>query len=442
MDFFKTVRAFERTWLRPFFHFLPNQLNPPESMNVEDLERLLEWGRANAARPPAPGADLRLAMLSPVPPASTGIANFAETFFRSGDWRLDLYAPGDLTTRAHHAGPPEPCLLPLRGFGGLVPLETYDAVLLQVGNSSHHAETLGTWVRKAPDRGPRRIIHLHEAQLVRLWAPWCKGNPWQLSRLYNSYYPDRSFGVMNLFMPQDEHSRVPRGIRPLIDLARPDLIVVNSAFCADLVRRDLEGWDQAAPPIHQLFHPVPGGLAPEALEIRQSGRRIGHFGTLGDGKDVQATLGALRKLQERCPTTLVLAGFNVGRYARRHGLDQLPWVEVHDSPPTEVLLGLMASVDAGIQLRHPTQGESSGVVNQMLGLGKPMVVTRSGSFAELGDAVIAVPPGAGADAVAEAAEHALAAPPTDAIRAYAADHDTTAFQRALLHLLDTTRRAR
>jgi glycosyltransferase involved in cell wall biosynthesis len=96
---------------------------------------------------------------------------------------------------------------------------------------------------------------------------------------------------------------------------------------------------------------------------------------------------------------------------------------------------LMASVNVGIQLRYPTQGESSGVVNQLLSMGKPVLVNRTGSFAELGDAVVAVSPWAGAQEVAEALEAALTAPPSDAIWELAVSLGVQVFHRAVLEAI-------
>ena len=43
----------------------------------------------------------------------------------------------------------------------------------------------------------------------------------------------------------------------------------------------------------------------------------------------------------------------------------------------------MRRVDVAVQLRTPTFGESSGVVNELVAIGTPLVVSRVGSFAEL-----------------------------------------------------------
>jgi glycosyltransferase involved in cell wall biosynthesis len=57
---------------------------------------------------------------------------------------------------------------------------------------------------------------------------------------------------------------------------------------------------------------------------------------------------------------------------------------------------LMAGVDAVIALRSPTMGETSGAVIRALSLGKPLLVSDVGWFAELPDAVaLKVAPGDG-----------------------------------------------
>jgi glycosyltransferase involved in cell wall biosynthesis len=433
MIFYNKLRAFERSWLRALFHFFSNGLE--RNRDAATPESLLAWNQTRVEQA-GRSTDLpRIAMVSPAPPATTGIATFAANYFKSPAWNLDFYAPGSLADLERFQGSlPEACVLPVETLGARVPLDAYDAILLQTGNSAHHVDTLDAWVRRIRPAAGIRVLYLHDAQLVRLWAAWCEGNPWRLSRLYKAYYPDRAFGVMDLFTPQESDSLVPRGLRPLLDMARPDLVLVNSASCAELANRDLEGWDGPVPRFRQLFHPVPDRPLP-AAQVDPGARRIGHFGTLGNGKNFSVMFEAVRRLQAKAPTTLVLAGFNAGRFAKRRRLDRVPWVEVHDSPSDSRLLELMDSVNVGIQLRYPTQGESSGVVNQLLSMGKPVLVNRTGSFAELGDAVVAVSPCAEPQEVAEALEVALTNPPSDAIQDLAARLGLKAFHAAILGVI-------
>jgi glycosyltransferase involved in cell wall biosynthesis len=60
------------------------------------------------------------------------------------------------------------------------------------------------------------------------------------------------------------------------------------------------------------------------------------------------------------------------------------------------LWSLMAACDVCVSLRSPTMGETSGSVIRQLSLGKPVVVSDVGWFAELPDSVaLKVPVGAG-----------------------------------------------
>ncbi len=60
--------------------------------------------------------------------------------------------------------------------------------------------------------------------------------------------------------------------------------------------------------------------------------------------------------------------------------------------PEDELWSLMAACDAIVSLRSPTMGETSGSAIRALSLGKPLVVSDVGWFAELpADAVVKVP---------------------------------------------------
>lgn len=426
MSFSNQLRAFERSWIRSLLRLLTRRLgNLPEGNEEEGLAE----GRAVlAAR--APYAGPRLAMVGPLPPATTGVAAFTAAFFHGAGWRTDFFAPGDLGE--FRRAWPGATTLPLEGLGRLEPLGAYDLAMLQAGNSPHHVPTLQAFHRAADPTG-RKAVYLHDAQLVRLWAAWCGRNPFRLRRLYREQYPDRVFSLTDLFMPQDAGSEVPRGIRPLLALARPQVLLVNNAFCAQLVDKDLEGWEGVRPEIRQLFHPIPP--PPEGVGAAPRTRRVGHFGAIGEDKRIDVLVQAMRLLRDRKPATLVLAGFNVGRYARRHRLGRFPWIEIHDSPEDDRLMQLMESADVGIQMRHRSHGESSGVVTQLLSLGRPVIVSRTGGFAELGEAVTMVRPDAGPEEVASALEAALDTPRERALAEVLRSQSLEAFHAAILSLL-------
>ena len=63
-----------------------------------------------------------------------------------------------------------------------------------------------------------------------------------------------------------------------------------------------------------------------------------------------------------------------------------------ETKDTEDFISLMNSVDIAIQLRNNTIGESSGVINQLLGLNKKIITTKGFVSKELSKSVREVKP--------------------------------------------------
>jgi glycosyltransferase involved in cell wall biosynthesis len=118
---------------------------------------------------------------------------------------------------------------------------------------------------------------------------------------------------------------------------------------------------------------------------------IGCFGFLNMNKRIPQLLEAFALLRrERPGARLLLVGsagerFDVQRRLERLGL--VEGVERLDYVPEERLWSLMAACDVLVNLRHPTMGETSGSVIRALSLGRAVVVSDVGWFAELPDGV-------------------------------------------------------
>jgi glycosyltransferase involved in cell wall biosynthesis len=98
---------------------------------------------------------------------------------------------------------------------------------------------------------------------------------------------------------------------------------------------------------------------------------------------------SLRRTQPGARLLLVGAAgdrFDVGRRLERLGLTE--GVERLDYVPEDRMWSLMAACDVLVNLRYPTMGETSGSVIRALSLGRPLVVSDVGWFAELPDDVV------------------------------------------------------
>jgi glycosyltransferase involved in cell wall biosynthesis/SAM-dependent methyltransferase len=127
---------------------------------------------------------------------------------------------------------------------------------------------------------------------------------------------------------------------------------------------------------------------------------IGIFGFLKPYKRIAESLRAFRRLIQLVPQAkMILVGephpeFPLASMIRSMGLSAN--VRVLGFTPIEDFVGYLGACDIVLNLRFPTVGESSGTLLRSLGLGKAVLVSDIGSFAELPDeACIKIPVGAG-----------------------------------------------
>ncbi len=161
-------------------------------------------------------------------------------------------------------------------------------------------------------------------------------------------------------------------------------------------------------PIVRIPHPA--WPVPQLEPARVDGDPLyGCFGHLNESKRVEELVAAFARLRDRRPGARLLL---VGSLATRLARLELPDGALHrDYVPEDELWALMAACDAIVSLRSPTMGETSGSAIRALSLGKPLVVSDVGWFAELPrEAVLKVPVDEREDDTLVAALEALADP--------------------------------
>ena len=127
---------------------------------------------------------------------------------------------------------------------------------------------------------------------------------------------------------------------------------------------------------------------------------IGIFGYLKPYKRIAESLRAFRRLVRLAPNArMILVGephpeFPIEPMIRTMGLSA--HVRILGFAPIEEFVGYLGACDIVLNLRYPTVGESSGTLLRSLGLGKAVMVSEIGSFAEFPeDVCLKVPVGAG-----------------------------------------------
>jgi glycosyltransferase involved in cell wall biosynthesis len=170
----------------------------------------------------------------------------------------------------------------------------------------------------------------------------------------------------------------------VLDLATG--LIVHSRYVRDRAREAGYGG-----PIWVVPHPA---WPPPALEPAPPGAGvvIGAFGNVNASKRVPQLLEAFASVRRSHPDALLSLvgatspGFDLDRRLLRYGIDAAG-LRREDWVSEERLWTLMAQADVHVSLRSPTMGETSGTAIRALALGKPLVVSDAGWFAELPDEV-------------------------------------------------------
>jgi len=127
------------------------------------------------------------------------------------------------------------------------------------------------------------------------------------------------------------------------------------------------------------------GLAPDAFVVAT-------FGFVTAAKRPRVLLRAFARLRRRAPRAVLLL---VGEVSPHFDFAAVAVPELMSGVTVTGRLELgrfllhMAAADVAVNLRHPTAGETSGTLIRLLGMGKPVVVSRAGAFAEIPEACCA-----------------------------------------------------
>jgi glycosyltransferase involved in cell wall biosynthesis len=308
---------------------------------------------------------MKVAYYSPMPPSRSGIADYSALLLPALRKRIEEVVVAERGRRAPAA----------------------DVALYHVGNDP---DAHG-WIIDALRRRPGVVV-LHEFVLHHLISGITLGRG-NARGYFDAMERDLgvtgrllALGVADNLLPllwETQPERFPlAGV--VLDLAEG--LIVHSHYVERRARE--AGYDG---PVWRVPHPAWPDTPVAPAEITGD-PLIGCFGYLNANKRVPQLLEAFSVLRRRRPgARLLLVGaagerFDLERRLERLGLSGDAIVR-ENYVPEERLWSLMAACDVLVNLRSPTMGETSGSVIRGLALGKPMLVSDVGWFAELPDGV-------------------------------------------------------
>jgi len=296
---------------------------------------------------------VRVSMLTPLPPARTGVAHYSSMLIPALGKRVDLVL-NDLSVpdRIYHLGNNphhEWIYAEAMRVPGVIVL--HDLVL-------HHLIVEMTLARGDVDG----YVAALEANHGAAGAAWARG---------------RAAGL---------HSEMGNFLFPAsIDVAqRSRAVIVHNRYAAERLRSF-----GVTTPIHVVAHPFePAAPAPPRAPGDE--RVIGLFGFLTSAKRADVVLEAFARARQRRALRLLVVGepapnIDVAAFAR-DGVTFTGFV------PDEEFPKYFAAVDCLVNLRYPSAGETSGTLIRAMAAGKPVAVSDYAQFAELpDDCVVKIP---------------------------------------------------
>jgi len=348
-------------------------------------EQLLARPRPAARRRPL------VAMVTPLPPAGSGVADYSYRLLAALRAHCDLHAFADGCDRV------DPELGPARAPEGVEVLPVrrlvdherarggYDCVVYCLGNSEYHAGALAQLRRRSG------IVLAHEVRLTDLYAfgvdePGAVPGGFAacLDAMYDGLLPDTGAAGR---LAADEAERL--GVLMAAEVAAlADRFVVMSEFAADRVRLDVRAGDA------ERVCVVPFGM-PDPVEgatpSQARGPIIASFGVVNEVKQYSLLVASLPAVLKRCPDAQLVF---VGPCADADRNEVTARAAVLGVGDRVTVTGAVNSVEyaswldraaVAVQLRRAANGESSAAVADCLAAGAVLVVTAIGAGRDLPD---------------------------------------------------------
>lgn len=347
--------------------------------------------KARAARGPRTGQGLRrrIAMVTPLPPQKSGIADYVAELLAP----LSRYVDVDLYTDAELADTGDYRFrYQIRDWRELPRhADRYSGIVYQFGNSPFHMHMVEL-LKELPG-----LVVLHDVYLSSLlwYMQEHGGYPGAFTKALM-----HSHGRSALAVLQEQGSLEARMSFPasLDIIERADGILVHSDHSAHVIDTFFPGAARAAITRAPMPLRLPEELdlvrkatARAGLGIAASERVVVSFGFMADTKLNHVLLDAAALLPAELRDTLRLVfvgaadggGYGASVQKRIDELKGVLHVDITGFASEEVYRGYLVAGDVAVQLRAESRGETSKAVYDCMAHGLPTIVNDYGSFSEI-----------------------------------------------------------
>jgi glycosyltransferase involved in cell wall biosynthesis len=328
---------------------------------------------------------MRVAYYSPLPPQKSGIADYSAELLPHLAEHCDIELVVDEGFR------PEETRFPVHGhraLPGLLAAGRFDAVLYQLGNNrDYHASIYRSLIDHPGVMVLHEYVIHHLVRDLTLFAGDPQAYVREMRYAYGKTGEAMARRCVATGVPLDPWSY------PLFERAVDASlgVIVHNQVTRDRVLASRSLARIATVPHHLSLEGLPEVSDEQArreLGIEPGTFAVATFGFLTASKRPAVLLRAFARLRQEVPSARLLI---VGEVSPHFDFDRVFTPELREGVTITGRLEIdrfllyMRACDVAVNLRHPTAGETSGTVIRLLGLGKPLIVNETGSFAEIPD---------------------------------------------------------
>lgn len=328
---------------------------------------------------------MRLGYFSPFLPHATGVADYSAKLLP----HLGRLANVTLfTSRPVPAiSPRRFSIRPLDSFLG--PLhEGFDMCMYQMGNNvSFHADIYAVLLHYPG------VTTLHDLNLHSFYGELLMGRGRKSSYTREMAYAHGLSGARHARRGHQGLTDYKVQGYPLVErVGNISLgVVVHSQYAKRFVAERCPNTpvEHINQPVATTGSPIPSREAKGRLGFDSDDLLLASFGYVSPNKRVDVALRAFASIRESFPNLrYVLVGKVVEGYDLRSMVNELGLgdvVRVVGYVDDDTFRAYLAATDVGINLRHPTSGETSATMLRLMAAGKPTLVSRVDAFVELPD---------------------------------------------------------
>lgn len=344
---------------------------------------------------------MRVAWVSPLPPARSGIADYSAELVPRVAEHLDLELFCD---RPREASERLGSDLPVASVEALArEAERFDVIVYHIGNNADFHSSAHAALMRRPG-----VVVLHEFMLHHLIRGMTLADGDVAGYVEEMRYCYGAIGERLARRHVDTGLPLDVWRYPLFErvVDRSLGLVVHNRFCRQRVLASRPATSIDVVPHHLSLEPLPddaGHAFRARFGIPRQAFLVASFGLVTPHKRLEVSLRAFAALRSHQPRCRYLVA---GEISPHYDVDRMLGGETGKDVIVTGRLDLadlqaaMQAADVAINLRYPTGGETSGTLMRLLGLGRAVVVSDHGSFAEVPDGCCAkVPLGGGEEEV-------------------------------------------